>query len=64
VVLDVEHRVRTSPILHHPSILQHCGIFQPLLAESPDPDPVGMAEKVVRIRALDAAHEVPNTPPT
>ena len=29
-------------------------IIQPLLAEFPDPDPVGVAEKQVRIQALQA----------
>ena len=32
-------------------------IIQPLLAEFPDPDPVGVAEKTVRIRALEAEIE-------
>ena len=32
-------------------------IIQPLLAEFPDPDPVGVAEKTVRIRALETEIE-------
>ena len=32
-------------------------IIQPLLAEFPDPNPVGVAEKAVRIRALEAEIE-------
>jgi hypothetical protein len=32
-------------------------IIQPLLAEFPDPDPVGVAEKQVRIQALEAEIE-------
>ena len=32
-------------------------IIQPLLAEFPDPDPVGVAEKAVRIRTLEAEIE-------
>lgn len=32
-------------------------IIQPLLAEFPDPDPVGVAEKLVQIRALTAEIE-------
>jgi len=32
-------------------------IIQPLLAEFPDPDPVGVAEKAVRIRALETEIE-------
>jgi len=32
-------------------------IIQPLLAEFPDPDPIGVAERTVRIRALEAEIE-------
>ncbi|HPT28869.1 MAG TPA: hypothetical protein PLZ95_20780 [Bryobacteraceae bacterium] len=32
-------------------------IIQPLLVEFPDPDPVGVAEKTVRIRALEGEIE-------
>jgi hypothetical protein len=32
-------------------------IIQPLLAEFPDPDPIGVAEKTVRIRALQVEIE-------
>ena len=32
-------------------------IIQPLLAEFPDPDPIGVAEKAVRIRALETEIE-------
>lgn len=32
-------------------------IIQPLLAEFPDPDPIGVAEKTVKIRELEAEIE-------